>query len=307
MAGGTTLVDLPGYSGLKCFANIRYGGQSFTFSDLSVGKAYFAYDKAYAGAEHQLALYVNEEKHSDLMLPDSTGSGWNNANHKIMYADTGITLEEGDSLKFAFEHATDDNWLLNGVKLFVEQPYSGEQINVEYANQKDTQFSVYAYVYGQKEEPITLPYSDGQRAVFSLVKHVDQDIIALVVDAEDAEVNAGATAVIYQIDLLKEAQRMTWTISVSHNAGGSVTPDGEWEVDYGASQTIAIQPDPGYRISNVVVKDVDHGAISSYTFERLTYDADVQVTFGAMPQEEVSDITLAQSEHGSITAVYDAA
>lgn len=95
MAGGTTLVDLPGYSGLKGFANIRYGGQSFTFSDLSVGKAYFAYDKAYAGAEHQLALYVNEEKHSDLMLPGSTGFDWNNADHKIMYADTGITLEEG--------------------------------------------------------------------------------------------------------------------------------------------------------------------------------------------------------------------
>ena len=73
MAGGTTLVDLPGYSGLKGFANIRYGGQSFTFSDLSVGKAYFAYDKAYAEAEHQLALYVNEEKHSDLMLPGQHG------------------------------------------------------------------------------------------------------------------------------------------------------------------------------------------------------------------------------------------
>lgn len=129
------------------------------------------------------------------------------------------------------------------MKLFVEQPYSGEQINIEYANQKDTQFSV--YVNGQKEETITLPDSDGELAVFSLVKHVDQDIIALAVDAEDAEVNVGALAVIYQIDLLKEAQRMTRTISVSHNAGGSVTPDGEWEVDYGASQTIAIQPDPG--------------------------------------------------------------
>ena len=305
MAGGTTLVDLPGYPGLKCYANIRYGGQSFTFSDLSAGKAYFAYDKAYAGAEHQLALYVNEEKHSDLMLPDSTGSDWNNADHKIMYADTGITLEEGDSLKFAFEHVADDNWLLNGVKLFVEQPYSGEQINIEYANQEDTQFSV--YVNGQKEETITLPDSDGQRAVFSLVKHVDQDIIALAVDAEDAEVNAGASAVIYQIDLLKEAQRTTRTISVSHNAGGSVTPDGEWEVDYGASQTIAIQPDPGYRISSVVVNDVDHGAISSYTFERLTYDADVQVTFEAMPQEDVFDITLAQSEHGSVTVSHSSA
>ena len=305
MAGGTTLVDLPGYPGLKCYANIRYGGQSFTFSDLSAGKAYFAYDKAYAGAEHQLALYVNEEKHSDLMLPDSTGSDWNNADHKIMYADTGITLEEGDSLKFAFEHVADDNWLLNGVKLFVEQPYSGEQINIEYANQEDTQFSV--YVNGQKEETIILPDSDGQRAVFSLVKHVDQDIIALAVDAEDAEVNAGASAVIYQIDLLKEAQRTTRTISVSHNAGGSVTPDGEWEVDYGASQTIAIQPDPGYRISSVVVNDVDHGAISSYTFERLTYDADVQVTFEAVPQEDVFDITLAQSEHGSVTASHSSA
>ena len=305
MAGGTTLVDLPGYPGLKCYANIRYGGQSFTFSALSAGKAYFAYDKAYAGAEHQLALYVNEEKHSDLMLPDSTGSDWNNADHKIMYADTGITLEEGDSLKFAFEHVADDNWLLNGVKLFVEQPYSGEQINIEYANQEDTQFSV--YVNGQKEETIILPDSDGQRAVFSLVKHVDQDIIALAVDAEDAEVNAGASAVIYQIDLLKEAQRTIRTISVSHNAGGSVTPDGEWEVDYGASQTIAIQPDPGYRISSVVVNDVDHGAISSYTFERLTYDADVQVTFEAVPQEDVFDITLAQSEYGSVTASHSSA
>lgn len=122
-----------------------------------------------------------------------------------------------------------------------------------------------------------------------------------------AEVNAGATAVIYQIDLLKEAQRTTRTISVSHNAGGSVTPDGEWKVDYGASQTIAIQPDPGYRISSVVVNDVDHGAISSYTFERLTYDADVQVTFEAMPQEDVFDITLAQSEHGSVTASHSSA
>ena len=147
----------------------------------------------------------------------------------------------------------------------MEQPYSGEQINIEYANQKDTQFSV--YVNGQKEETITLPDSDGERAVFSLVKHVDQDIIALAVDAEDAEVNVGASAVIYQIDLLKEAQRMTRTISVSHNAGGSVTPDGEWEVDYGASQTIAI-----HQIQAVFEPDVSKTALEELVGEANQLD-----------------------------------
>jgi len=41
-------------------------------------------------------------------------------------------------------------------------------------------------------------------------------------------------------------------------------------VNYGASQTFSITPNPGYAISNVVVDNTSQGAISTYTFNNIT-------------------------------------
>jgi tripartite motif-containing protein 71 len=69
------------------------------------------------------------------------------------------------------------------------------------------------------------------------------------------------------------------TITVAAGSNGTITPSGTVTVDHGGSQTFAITPNTGYRISDVDVDGVMLGVTRSYTFSNVTSDHTISATF----------------------------
>ncbi|MFO7657150.1 MAG: fibronectin type III domain-containing protein [Bacteroidales bacterium] len=74
-------------------------------------------------------------------------------------------------------------------------------------------------------------------------------------------------------------QKLTYTISASVAAGGSITPEGNVTVECGEDQTLTITPDDCYRILDVLVDGVSVGDVSSYPFANVTGPHSIEVLF----------------------------
>ena len=75
---------------------------------------------------------------------------------------------------------------------------------------------------------------------------------------------------------------ITFTITASAGANGSIDPDGDVSVNYGDDQGFTITPDPGYAIDDVLVDGVSNpGAVAagSYTFTDVTGGHTISATF----------------------------
>jgi hypothetical protein len=91
---------------------------------------------------------------------------------------------------------------------------------------------------------------------------------------------------------------ITYTIAAEANSGGSVNPAGNTVVNYGSRLTYSFTPDYGFRISDIKVNNISAGAISSYTFDNITADQNIKVTFSPIPTYEIS---VESGEGGSIS------
>ncbi len=71
------------------------------------------------------------------------------------------------------------------------------------------------------------------------------------------------------------------TITISSGAGGTVSPSGSVPVTNGQNQTFTITPAGGYSIGSVLVDGVEQGSIASYSFDNVSGNHTVSVTFTA--------------------------
>jgi hypothetical protein len=85
----------------------------------------------------------------------------------------------------------------------------------------------------------------------------------------------------------------TYTISVTAGNGGTITPK-TIKVVGNASQTFTITPDSGYEIEDVMVDGKSIGAMTSYTFKKVTGSHTISATFKKVEEidEEVPDVEL---------------
>jgi uncharacterized spore protein YtfJ len=74
---------------------------------------------------------------------------------------------------------------------------------------------------------------------------------------------------------------VTYTITASATAGGTIAPSGTLVLNAGASQTFTITPLQGYHIVDVLVDSVSQGAIGSYTFVNVQMNHQIAVAFAA--------------------------
>ncbi|MCC7261111.1 MAG: VCBS repeat-containing protein [Candidatus Latescibacteria bacterium] len=72
---------------------------------------------------------------------------------------------------------------------------------------------------------------------------------------------------------------VTYTITASAGANGSISPSGAVPVNKNASQTFTITPSAGYLIQDVVVDGSSVGAVSSYTFGNITANHTIAASF----------------------------
>jgi len=78
------------------------------------------------------------------------------------------------------------------------------------------------------------------------------------------------------------------TITAEANDGGTVTPSGKTDLNYGSGITYSFTPDFGYMVSDVRIDNKSIGSVSSYSFKNITNDHSVSVIFKPIPQYTIS-------------------
>ncbi len=73
--------------------------------------------------------------------------------------------------------------------------------------------------------------------------------------------------------------QLTYNITASAGANGSVSPNGVTSVNCGADQAYTITPDAGYNIQNVIVDGVSQSSIPTYTFTNVTATHSISASF----------------------------
>ncbi len=75
----------------------------------------------------------------------------------------------------------------------------------------------------------------------------------------------------------------SYTITATASEGGKISPSGSVQVTAGSSRTFTFIPDSGYKVSNVVVDGISHGALSIFTFQNIRENHDITVIFSTSP------------------------
>ena len=94
---------------------------------------------------------------------------------------------------------------------------------------------------------------------------------------------------------------ITYTITATAGANGSISPNGAVTVNHGGSQQFTITPNGGYRIADVRVDGSSVGAVSSYTFSNVTAGHTITANFTYNDDDDTSPRTLTDPATG-ITA-----
>jgi len=88
------------------------------------------------------------------------------------------------------------------------------------------------------------------------------------------------------------------TITASAGSNGSISPSGTVRVTQGDDQTFTIVPDGGFEVDTVLVDGASAGAATSVTFNNVTADHSISVTFKPLPDYT---LTATAGDHGTIS------
>lgn len=83
----------------------------------------------------------------------------------------------------------------------------------------------------------------------------------------------------------KEVTVVKHTITATAGAGGTIAPSGAVEVEAGADQIFTITAGNGFEIDDVLVGGVSVGKVGTYTFEDVSDDSTIAVSFKAVEPE----------------------
>jgi hypothetical protein len=70
-----------------------------------------------------------------------------------------------------------------------------------------------------------------------------------------------------------------YTITAIAGGNGAIFPSGTITVNHGASQTFTMTPNPGYHVADVKVDGISIGAVTTFTFDSITSNHTIEVTF----------------------------
>jgi hypothetical protein len=101
---------------------------------------------------------------------------------------------------------------------------------------------------------------------------------------------------------------ITNTITASAGTGGTISPQGDVILNYGANQTFTFTPNTGYSISSVLIDNVYAGTSSTYTFNNVISNHTVSVSYSLITNTIISNAGTggAISPLGNISVNYGA-
>jgi len=91
-----------------------------------------------------------------------------------------------------------------------------------------------------------------------------------------------------------------WQISVTAGANGSITPNKNVTVADGSSKTFTITPAANYQVAEFLVDGKSEGKVTTYTFDNVTADHTISVTFEEIPAV-THTITASAGANGTIS------
>jgi hypothetical protein len=121
----------------------------------------------------------------------------------------------------------------------------------------------------------------GNSKAFSITPAVGYEVDTVSVDGVSvgAITNYNFSNVVANHTINATFKILTYTITASSGANGSISPTGSVSVNYGSSQTFVISPNATFMVDSVVVDGVNVGAVSSYTFSNITAVHSISATF----------------------------
>jgi hypothetical protein len=96
---------------------------------------------------------------------------------------------------------------------------------------------------------------------------------------------------------------ITYAITATTDANGTISPLGTAIVNVGAGQTYTITPRPGYHIADVLVDGASAGAVGTYVFANVTSSHTIAAAFAENPAYIITapDDMEFEGMHGSIS------
>jgi hypothetical protein len=146
----------------------------------------------------------------------------------------------------------------------------------------------------------TLTVNKGGNATFTITPNPGYQVRSVIVDGS----NKGAvttytfTNVTANHTINAYFKAITYTITASAGAGGSISPLGTTTLSIGASQTYTITPAAGYHVADVLVDGASVGAVATYSFTNITANHTIAAAFAANPSYT---ITASAGANGAIS------
>ena len=101
-------------------------------------------------------------------------------------------------------------------------------------------------------------------------------------------------------NLVVTSEPFKYTITTSAGSNGSITPSAT--VNYGSSKTINMSPSTGYEVNEVIVDGINKGKITTYTFNNITDNHTISVTFKKLDEQKFTvNCTTVQNGNISVT------
>ena len=99
-------------------------------------------------------------------------------------------------------------------------------------------------------------------------------------------------------NLVVTSEPFKYTITTSAGSNGSITPSAT--VNYGSSKTINMSPSTGYEVNEVIVDGVNKGRITTYTFNNITDNHTISVTFKKLDEQKFT-VNCTTVQNGNIS------
>ncbi len=122
----------------------------------------------------------------------------------------------------------------------------------------------------------------GTNVTFTITPDAGYKLASLTVDGQPQLLMSSYTFYDIAADHTINAefvQDITYNITATAYAGGTITPAGIVAVSTGSDQTFTITPNAGYRVGRVIVDGRSKGAITTYTFTNVTRSHYIKVYF----------------------------
>ena len=99
-------------------------------------------------------------------------------------------------------------------------------------------------------------------------------------------------------NLVVTSEPFKYTITTSAGSNGSITPSAT--VNYGSSKIINMSPSTGYEVNEVIVDGVNKGKITTYTFNNITDNHTISVTFKKLDEQKFT-VNCTTVQNGNIS------